>query len=106
MSHHVTSLLRPLLRPHPLQEVTPQFAETVLAEPWVREQYFVTCPTACVPYGQLLLSKCPLEMVYTLRSSTPLLSDALPQSLSFVRARQCSAGGHVPMCTDAIDVCI
>lgn len=46
-----------------LQEVTPRLWATLLAEPWLRERYFV-CPGPdaedLAPYGQAILSRWPL----------------------------------------------
>ncbi|NBD13103.1 poly(A) polymerase [Corallococcus silvisoli] len=50
-----------------LQEVTPPFLRALLAEPWVREHYWLTegpGATTVVPYGQVLLSRIPLASVW------------------------------------------
>ncbi|WP_223645274.1 poly(A) polymerase [Corallococcus sp. EGB] len=50
-----------------LQEVTPAFLRALLAEPWVRERYWLTDgPSAqtVTPYGQVLLSRVPLASVW------------------------------------------
>ncbi|WP_375744145.1 RNA repair domain-containing protein [Corallococcus interemptor] len=50
-----------------LQEVTPSFLKALLAEPWVREQCWLSDgPSArtVTPYGQVLLSRVPLASVW------------------------------------------
>ncbi|MCB9707015.1 MAG: DUF504 domain-containing protein [Myxococcales bacterium] len=48
-----------------LQEVTPRFWAALLAEPWVRERYYVSSGTGFEgldPYGQALLCRWPLAL--------------------------------------------
>ena len=46
-----------------LEEVTLIFLESLLSEPWVRENYFVSDyrGDTVVPYGQVLLSRFPIQ---------------------------------------------
>lgn len=55
-----------------LEEVTPAFAEHVLAQPWVQEHYWVSgdATSALIePYGQMILSKYPFR-THAMRFST------------------------------------
>ncbi|RKH91220.1 endonuclease [Corallococcus sp. AB045] len=50
-----------------LQEVTPSFLKALLAEPWVRERYWMSDGPGAhtvTPYGQVLLSRVPLASVW------------------------------------------
>ncbi|RKH74675.1 poly(A) polymerase [Corallococcus aberystwythensis] len=50
-----------------LQEVTPSFLRTLLAEPWVRERYWLSDGPGAhtvATYGQVLLSRVPLASVW------------------------------------------
>ncbi len=46
-----------------LEEVTLIFLESLLSEPWVRENYYVSDyrGDTVVPYGQVLLSRFPIQ---------------------------------------------
>ena len=48
-----------------LQEVTPQFVEMLMTQPWVQRSYFVSEVSSVVvqPFGQVILSRIPLTSV-------------------------------------------
>ncbi|CAE7679320.1 Leng9 [Symbiodinium sp. CCMP2456] len=56
-----------------LQEVTPQFAEALLSQPWVREQCWSSAGANSIasvePSGQLILSRVPMESAFLARIS-------------------------------------
>ncbi|MBZ4422287.1 poly(A) polymerase [Myxococcus sp. RHSTA-1-4] len=50
-----------------LQEVTPPFLRALLAEPWVREHYWLSegpGASTVTPYGQVLLSRLPISSLW------------------------------------------
>ncbi|CAK9045799.1 unnamed protein product [Durusdinium trenchii] len=70
-----------------LQEVTPSFVQTILAQHWVRDHYWSSCgdiDTASVnPSGQLTLSRLPMRSVVCARISQHKTVILATMSLSF-----------------------